>query len=103
MGLILSAVALYILVGVFSSGTESTARGKILVTSIGSLVVELSVIRFVPNLAGFFLALIVAVAFVGASLIFWCGVERKPAVKIASCYLAISVALTVLTVALQRR
>ena len=102
MGLILSAVALYILVGVFSSGTESSARWKILAISIGSLVIELVVVRILPGLAGFGIALIVAMVLIAAALIFWCGVERKSAVKISASYLAISVAFTVITVLLQR-
>ena len=97
---ILSALGLYILVSVFSSGTESDARWKILFIAIGSAIVQAVISHALPNLAGVALAIVASLGFIAVGLIFWCGVERKAAVKIAASYFALCVGLVILSVLL---
>jgi|SRR5687768_10107796 hypothetical protein len=94
---IISAVGLYILVSVFSSGTESDARWKILAIAVGSGVVQAVVLGALPNIVGLLLAVVVSVVLIVAALVFWCGVQRKPALKIAGSYFALCVALGIVT------
>jgi|KBSMisStandDraft_5_1062788.scaffolds.fasta_scaffold21766_3 hypothetical protein len=95
---ILSALGLYILVSVFSSGTESDARWKILFIAIGSAIVQAVISHALPTLAGVALAIVASLGFIAVGLIFWCGVERKAAVKIAGSYFALCVGLVILSV-----
>jgi len=103
---ILSAVGLYILVSVFSSGTESDARWKILFIAIGSAIVQAAISSALPNLTGVAFAIVASLGFIAVALIFWCGVERKAALKIAASYFALCVVLVIcsvlLSVSLQR-
>jgi len=90
----------YILVSVFSSGTESDDRWKILFIAIGSAIVQAVISHALPTLAGVALAIVASLGFIAVGLIFWCGVERKVAVKIAASYFALCVGLVILSVLL---
>jgi len=92
---VISAVGLYILVSVFSSGTESDARWKILVIAIVSAVVQSAVMYAVPNVLGLVFAVVLSLGLIVGALVFWCGVERKPAFKIAGSYFALCVAIAI--------
>ncbi len=95
MGLI-NAVVLYVLVSVFSSGTESSARWKILLIALGTGLLQAVLVRLVPGLGGALTAMLVSFGLIIVALIYWCAVERKPALKIASTYLGICLAIGVL-------
>lgn len=99
---VISAVGLYILVSVFSSGSESDARWKILFIAIGSTVVQAVITNAVPNLAGLFLAIVASIGFIVVALVYWCGVERKAAVKIAGSYFGLCVAIVIVFAVLRR-
>jgi len=92
MGLV-SAVGLYILVSIFSSGTESAARWKILAIAIVSGVVQTFILGALPSIVGLLLAVVVPVGLIMAALVFWCGVERKAALKVAASYFGLCVVL----------
>ena len=77
---IVSAVGLYILVSIFSSGTsDPNARWKILGIAIGSAVIQVYVTHLMPNLLGFLAALALSLGFIVAGLMLWLKVERTPA------------------------
>jgi hypothetical protein len=99
---IVSAIGLYILVSVFSSGTESNARWKILIIAIGAAVVQGVILALLPNLVGLLLGMVVSVGLIAAALMLWCGVERKPVFKIAGSYFGLCLVLTVATSFLSR-
>ena len=99
---IASALGLYILVSMFSSGSESSARWKILILAVGSAIVQGAVLQFLPGLLGLFAAVLSSLALIGVGLIFWCGVERKPALKIVGAYFALCIALFFLSAFLHR-
>jgi hypothetical protein len=94
---VLGAVGLYILVSIFSSGTESDARWKILAIAVGAAVLQSIVIRRVPTLFGVLVAIAMSLGLVVAGLIFWCGVERRPALKIAGSYFGLCILVSVVT------
>src|SRR5690348_14585074 len=54
---VISALGLYILVSVFSGGTESDARWKILVIAVVSGIVQALISSAIPDLIGLFLAI----------------------------------------------
>lgn len=93
---VISAVGLYILVSVFSSGTESDARWKILFIAIASGIVQASISSAMPNLAGLLLATAASLGLIVIALMFWCGLERKVAVKVAGSYFALCVAVIII-------
>lgn len=95
MGLI-HAVVLYILVSIFSSGTEGSARWKVLSLAILAGVLPLITIRLVPNLLGAILSLVSVVLVVFVGLIYWCQVEKSAALKIAASFLGVTILLEVL-------
>ena len=97
-----SAIGLYILVSIFSSGTESSARFKILAIAFGALIIQSALPALIPGLAGQLAGLVASLGMIAAALIFWCGVERKPALKITGSYFALCVALSVLFAVLQK-
>jgi hypothetical protein len=99
---IASALGLYILVSIFSSGSESSARWKILILAVGSAIVQGAVLQFLPGLVGLFAAILSSLVLIGVGLTFWCGVERKPALKIVGAYFALCTALFFLSVFLHR-
>jgi len=93
---IFSALGLYILVSIFSSGTsDSNARWKILGIAIGSAVIQVYVTHLMPSLLGFLAALALSLGFIVAALMLWLKVERTPALKIVGSYFALCVALVV--------
>jgi hypothetical protein len=93
---IFSALGLYILVSIFSSGTsDPNARWKILGIAIGSAVIQVYVTHLMPNLLGFLAALALSLGFIVAALMLWLKVERVPALKIVGSYFALCVALVV--------
>jgi hypothetical protein len=94
MGL-LNAIALYILVSIFSSGTETNSRWKVLALALFAGLVPLIVVRLLPGLFGAVVALATVVAVVTMGLMFWCQVERKAALKIGTLFLIVSIALDV--------
>lgn len=93
---IISAFGLYILVSIFSSGTESEARWKILFIAIASGVVLALVSHAMPGLLGFFFAVLCSLGLIATALMFWCGVERNAALKIAGSYFGLCVSLVIL-------
>jgi|SRR5580704_2748140 hypothetical protein len=107
MGLILSAVILYILVSVFARGSERDARWKILCIAIGAPLLGVAAAIGVEQIASSALAvaaadLIVVIAAVTIALIYWCAIDRKAAAKIVASYFGISIALNVVLVLLGR-
>jgi hypothetical protein len=93
---IVSALGLYILVSIFSSGTsDPNARWKILGIAIGSAVIQGYVTYLMPSLMGFLAALALSLGFIVAGLMLWLKVERIPALKIVGSYLALCVVLVV--------
>ena len=99
---IASAVGLYILVSIFSSGSESSARWKILILALGSAIVQGVLLQVLPGLVGLIAAILSSLALIALGLLFWCGVERKPTLKIVGSYFALCVALFFVTVFLHR-
>ncbi len=93
---IASALGLYILVSIFSSGTESESRWKILLIAIASGIVLALVSNALPGLLGFFLAILLSLGLIAATLVFWCRVERAAALKIAASYFGLCVGLVIL-------
>ena len=99
---IVSAIGLYILVSIFSSGTESDARWKILAIAFGAGVVQAAILGVLPSIVGLLLAVVISAALIIAALVFWCGVERKPALKIAGSYFGLCVLLGIVMAFLSR-
>jgi hypothetical protein len=99
---IASALGLYILVSIFSSGAESDARWKILILAIGSAIVQGVVLQVVPGLVGLVAAIVSSLALIAAGLLFWCGLERKPTLKIVATYFALCVVLFIVSVFIHR-
>ena len=93
---VISAVGLYILVSIFSSGTESESRWKILVIAVGTGLLQAIVLNLIPGIAGALVAIGLSVGLIIAALTFWCGVERKAALKIAGSYLGLCLAIGIL-------
>ena len=90
---IASALGLYILVSIFSSGSESAARWKILLLSLGSAILQAFVFSLMPDKVGLLLSVVVSLGLIAGGLLFWCGVERKATVKIVVAYLGLWFAL----------
>jgi hypothetical protein len=99
---IASALGLYILVSIFSSGSESGARWKILVLAIASAIVQGVVLQVIPNLIGLLAATLASLALIALGLVFWCGIERRPMLKIIGSYFALCVALFFVSILLHR-
>jgi hypothetical protein len=99
---IASALGLYILVSIFSSGSESDARWKILILALGSAIVQGIVLQVLSGLVGLIAAILSSLALIAVGLVFWCGVERRPALKIVGSYFALCVALFFASVLLHR-
>jgi len=97
-----SALGLYILVSIFSSGAESDARWKILILAIGSGIVQGVALQVLPGLVGLLAAVVSSLALIAAGLLFWCGIERKPTLKIVASYFALSVVLFSVSVFIHR-
>jgi len=89
---IISAIGLYILVSIFSPGTESNARWKILFIAIAAGYVLWLVTNALPNLVGLLLAVMASLTLIVALLVFWCQIDRKAALKIAGGYFGVCVA-----------
>ena len=94
---IISAIGLYILVSIFSSGTESNARWKILIIAVGAGLLQAILLGALPNITGLLLAVVVPIGLIVAALVLWCGVERKSAGKIAGSYFGLCVVLGIAT------
>jgi hypothetical protein len=99
---IASALGLYILVSIFSSGAESDARWKILVLAIGSAFVQGIVLQIIPGIAGLAAAIVLSLALIAAGLMFWCGIERKATLKIVGAYFGLCIALFIASVFIHR-
>ena len=95
MGAVLPAVALYILVSVFSEGLESSARWKILVIAIGSSLASALVQVLIGGIVGTLVGFAVALLLIFVNLNFWCRVDRKATLKIVAAYAVFTVALVV--------
>jgi hypothetical protein len=93
---IASAVGLYILVAIFSSGSESSARWKILILAIGSVILQGLLMALFPNLWGVVGGVLLSLALIAAGLTFWCGIERLPVIKIMGSYIVLCVALVLI-------
>ena len=93
MGAVLPAVALYILVSIFSEGLESSARWKILVIAIGSSLVSAVVQELIDGIVGAIAGSAVALLLIFVTLNIWCGVDRKATLKIVAAYSAFTIAL----------
>src|SRR2546423_975066 len=97
-----SALGLYILVSIFSSGAESDARWKILILAIGYSIAQGVVLQVVPGLVGLLASVVSSLALIAAGLLFWCGLERKPTLKIVATYLALCAVLSIVSVLIHR-
>ena len=95
MGAVLPAVALYILVSIFSEGLESSARWKILVIAIGSALLSAVVRELIHGIVGSIAGLAVGLLLIFVTLNVWCRVDRKTTLKIVAAYSAITIALAV--------
>ena len=95
MGAVLPAVALYVFVSIFSEGAASNARWKILFIAIGSAAVSTVVRQLIQGVAGPLVASAAALGLIVATLIFWCGIGRKAALKIAAAYFLFSIAIKI--------
>ena len=94
---VFSAVRLYILVSIFGTGQESSARWEIFLIAIASAIFQAGITAAMPTLAGLGLAILGSLALIGLSLVFWCGVERQAALKIAGCCLALCVGVVIVS------
>jgi uncharacterized membrane protein YjjP (DUF1212 family) len=81
----------------FRKGAESSARWKILFIAIGSAVASVAIRLLISGLAGSLLGFVVAFALIVVALIFWCGIDRKAALKITAAYFAFTAALAIVT------
>jgi len=95
MGAVLPAVALYIFVTIFSEGSESSARLKILVIAIVSSLASAFIQVLVGGVLGTLTGFAAALLLIFAALNFWCGVDRKATLKIMGAYLAFNIVLVV--------
>jgi hypothetical protein len=95
MGAVLPAVALYILVSVFSEGLESSVRWKILVIAIGSSLASAAVQALIGGIVGTLVGFAVALLLIFVALSFWCRVDRKATLKIVAAYAVFTVGLVV--------
>ena len=93
---VVSAVGLYILVSLFSSGTESNARWKILFIAVASAIVQASLANALPNVLGLALAIVASLALIWVALVFWCDVDKPAAVKIAASYFGLCIAIAII-------
>ena len=81
-------------------GAEETGRWKLVAVAIASILVQASVRELLPGLAGAVVAVLVAVAYVGAALVTWCGIERKMTLKILGAYFGFSIVLSLFSATL---
>jgi hypothetical protein len=93
MGAVLPAVALYILVSVFSEGLESSVRWKILVIAIVSSLMSAAVQALIGGIVGTLVGFAAALLLIFVTLNFWCPVDRKATLKIVAAYAVFTVAL----------
>jgi hypothetical protein len=102
MGIVLSALLLYVLVSTFNDGIEDEIRWKVF--GIAGLVVaiELGLQYFgVPSSLAL-AAVLGSTILVALLLVVWCKLSRSVAGKVAASFLGIRVALSVLPLLLQR-
>ena len=92
---ILNAVIFYILVSVFARGKEQSARWKIFLIAIALALLQTGILEALPNLLGLLLSAVAGVGVAVLLLIYWCGIEKVPALKIAGAYFGGSLILSI--------
>ena len=98
---IASAVGLYILVAIFSSGSESSARWKILILAIGSVGLQWGLVALFPTVWGLVIGVLLSLALIATGLSLWCHIDRAPMIKIVGSYVVLCVALFVISAILR--
>ena len=98
MGIAIWGVALYILVSVFSDGAESESRWKIFSMVVGTIVVEATVSRLMPNILGLITYLAISFALLILALIYWIKIDRLSSLKISASYLGLRIAATAIMI-----
>jgi hypothetical protein len=81
-------------------GAEETGRWKVVAVAVASILVQASLRELLPGFVGALVAVVATVAFVGAALVSWCGIERPFVRKIVSAYAGCSLVLSLFSVML---
>jgi hypothetical protein len=76
-------------------GAEETGRWKVVAVAVASVLVQASLRELLPGLTGAIISVAATVAFVGAALVSWCGIERPFVRKIVSAYAGCSLVLSI--------
>ena len=93
---VITAVLLYVLVSKFAPGRQRENRNRILAIALGTIVLEILLGRLSPHLAWQLATTLIAAAFVWVAVEKWCGVDRRPALKIAGSFIVLRFVLEVL-------
>ncbi len=74
-------------------GAEETGRWKVVAVAVASVLVQASLRELLPGFVGALVAVLATVAFVGAALVSWCGIEQPLVRKIVNAYAGCSLVL----------
>lgn len=101
MGIVASAVLLYVLVSKFNDGIEDEIRWKVFCIAGLTIAIEFGV-RYLglPHLA--LVAVLGSTFLIGLLLVLWCNLSRAIAGKVAASFLGIRLALGFLPLLLNR-
>ncbi|MBL8269410.1 hypothetical protein [Steroidobacter sp.] len=102
MGIVLSALLLYVLVSSFNDGIEDEIRWKVFVIAGLVIALELGVRYLGVSMALALAALLGSTILIALLLVAWCKLSRAVAGKVAASFLGIRVALGLLPLLLQR-
>jgi hypothetical protein len=81
-------------------GAEETGRWKVVAVAVASVLVQASLRELLPGFIGAIIAVVATIAFVGAALVSWCGIERPFVRKIVGAYAGCSLVLGMFSVML---
>jgi len=94
MGIILTAVLLYILISEFGEISASDNRWKILVLVIATVILEQAVGYVAENLLIAILGMAVITVVLAGAMMLWLKMARNAALKVAGLFFVIRIALT---------